>query len=161
MGLSPNAIECEIPTFLNLLKVTSESGLDLSQSLKCLEQSAETSCPRLVKTFSSILEESKSTNTEFTDALLKASELKANAPVKMLMQSLAAQNSSHSELMVGLHNQMVLSNAVRERACHDLERNFLRRWVPQFIFLVWFALPVALFVILGPAIATIRTVEYF
>jgi hypothetical protein len=151
---SRRTLERELPIFLNLLKVTTKTGLNLPQSLKCLNQSLDTSCPRLVKTFTDILKHANSNNVSLDDALLEASHTIKVDFIANLMTSLAVPNPTTDELLSIVNTQTEIANSLPTNKCLRLRKNYWRRWTPHVLFFIMFALPLTLTPMLGPALAT-------
>lgn len=153
-------LEREIPTFLNLLTVTVGTGLDLRQSIACLRQSSEISCPHLVERFSSAVDSARVENTDFGSALLAASARKENAAIANLMYSLAQSPEDLSGLLSQLKFLNDFAQTNEEANCHKLGRNHLRRWSPHLCFFIIFAFPILLTLLFGPVVMPQPRWEY-
>jgi len=159
-ALSPNfwrrnhrrTLERELPIFLILLKVTTETGLTLPQSLKCLNQSLDTECPHLVKTFATIVELANATNVSLCDALVEASRRTKVDFIANLMTALAVPTDTTNELLSIINAQTKIANSLQENKCLRLSKNYWRRWTPHVMFFMMFALPLLVLPLLGPAL---------
>ena len=145
-------LERELPIFLNLLKITAQSGFSLPQSLKCLNQSADTSCPRLIKTFATILDGATAADKPLSEALTEASRDSRVDIVSNLMIALAKPVSNTEELLQIINSQIVIADALQERRCSRLRKNYWRRWTPHVLFFLLCVLPMSLSMMLGPAL---------
>ena len=145
-------LELELPIFLNLLKVTTESGLTLPQSLKCLNQTLDSGCPHLVKMFAIALERANATDVSLSDTLIEASKETKVDFVANLMTALAVPTATTDELLSILNRQTAIANSRQENKCIRLRKNYLRRWAPHVLFFFLFSLPLIVTPMLGPAL---------
>ncbi len=147
-------LERELPIFLSLLAVTTETGLNLPQSIKFLSQSLDTSCSHLVQTFTTILDRANATNMPLCDALKEASENIKVDFIANLMTALAVPVTTTDELLSVINTQTAIAYSLNEKKHVRLRNNYARRWAPHVLFFTFFALSLIVTTMLGPAIET-------
>jgi D-ribose pyranose/furanose isomerase RbsD len=145
-------LEHELPIFLNLLQVTTETGLTLPQSLKCLDLLLDIGCPHLVKTFATVLELANATNILFHDALIEASKEAKVDSVANLMTALAVPTETPAELLSIISAQTAIAHTLHGDRLVSLSKNYWRRWIPHVLFFTFFVFPLIVVPMLGPAL---------
>jgi hypothetical protein len=145
-------LEGELPVFLNLLSVTTETGLNLPQSIKFLSQSFDTSCSHLVQIFAAILDRANATNMPFSDALKEANQSIKVDFIANLVTALAVPTSTTEELLSVINAQAAIACSRNEKKCFKLRNNYWRRWAPHAVFFSFFVMPMIVTPMLGPAL---------
>ena len=123
-------------------------------SITYLKQSSNVSCPHLMEKFLSVLKAANADNVGFGAALLAASEKKELPVIANMMYSLAQSPGNQSDLLLQLEAQKSFASTREKSRCEKLGRNYARRWLPHLCFFIFFALPLVLCPMLGPAFQT-------